>query len=148
MVSLQWQQKVIIFYFQQRCSENSGKCIPIFWHCNGKIDCPQGSDELNCPCEKYKMKECLIKTNISLCVPESWICNHHITCLQYNQDNCQVPGHSETRCGLGQFLCHINETCISQQRVCDGTPDCKGKEDEVFCSGGIAFCSLCMTTVN
>ncbi len=111
----------------------------MFWHCNGKTDCPQGSDELNCPCEKYKMKECLIKTKVNLCVPESWICNLYITCLQYNNDSCQVPGHSRANCGPGQFLCHINQMCISQHRVCDGTPDCKGKEDEVFCSGGFCF---------
>ncbi len=105
------------------------------WYCNGRANCPQGSDEQNCPCEKYSMKNCFMEPNVSLCVPESWICNHYITCLEHSRNQCQTAADSVFRCSQDEFLCHINKTCISQQSVCDGVTNCIGMEDEVYCTG-------------
>ena len=39
-----------------KCTEN-GKCIPKIFHCDGDIDCPYKSDELNCPIEVHSYYE-------------------------------------------------------------------------------------------
>ncbi len=120
---------------QQRCEEKLRQCIPLFWFCNGKADCPMGSDEQNCPCDKFNMQNCSTPENSNLCVPKSWICKQKLTCLPNNDNICQQTGNTGSKCGGYNYLCHIDESCISQERLCDGTPDCDGGEDEVFCKG-------------
>ncbi len=125
--------------FPQKCVEDTGMCIPASWYCNGNADCPQGSDEQNCPCEKYNMVDCLLDTSISICVPESWTCNLDVSCLNYSKDKCQLFSATATKCDKKDFLCHFNEACIPEKSVCDGLPDCEGEEDEVFCTGGLTI---------
>ncbi len=63
------------FSFWKFCEEDKTKCIPVFWLCDGKFDCPLGSDELGCPCEFFNMVEVWTVHNNSLCLFHQWACN-------------------------------------------------------------------------
>ncbi len=126
------KENMLLFPFQ-RCVENNAHCVPLSWLCDGKTDCPQGSDEQHCACEKYNMKDCTLGENITFCVPESWICN--LDCAEQEKQTCQLPPPNITKCGQDEFQCYSQETCISQNSVCDRLSDCEGSEDEIYCEG-------------
>ncbi len=58
----------------QRCNEYPGKCVPVFWYCDGKVDCPQGSDELDCDCAAFDMVNIESDAFGTKCYPPSWAC--------------------------------------------------------------------------
>ena len=62
---------VSILYLFKRCKEDSLMCIPVFWYCDGKVDCPLGSDEEGCSCEQLGMIECFVTANDTTCMPVS-----------------------------------------------------------------------------
>ena len=61
------------------CSDDTTVCIPMDWYCNGRADCPQGSDEQNCDCEDLSLSVC--NDHDQICLPEYWIQNNHPACM-------------------------------------------------------------------
>ncbi len=62
-------------------------CIPVFWFCDGDMDCPHGDDEFNCTCEAFNMVECMLSShdkNNTLCVPGSWVYCGELECLNWD----------------------------------------------------------------
>uniref|UniRef100_A0A8D0GVD5 Uncharacterized protein n=1 Tax=Sphenodon punctatus TaxID=8508 RepID=A0A8D0GVD5_SPHPU len=51
---------------------------------------------------------------------------------------CKFSGHTmpetgvlqQHLCDIGEFLCHDHVTCVSENWLCDGEPDCPDDSDE------------------
>ena len=63
------------------CSEDKDVCLPMDWYCNGRADCPQGSDEQNCDCEDLSLSVC--NDHDQICLPEYWIQSNHPACSKH-----------------------------------------------------------------
>ena len=105
------------------------------------MDCPKGSDEINCTCEQLDMVNCQFEDNMTTCMPVSWICNGHPSCTNNHKKICTVPPEEE-KCASDQFWCHFGEDpekqCLMLSKKCDNVTDCFGGEDEAYCFGNDA----------
>ncbi len=117
----------------QRCLEDTTKCIPLSWLCNGKVDCPQGSDEQNCICKQDNMMQCTMTDNRKECLPSSWICEGFVTCQENQQQNCNfTQGRGgQFMCDSKYFWCIGDNRCVAHRDVCS----CDDMKERVFCQG-------------
>ena len=79
----------------KRCKEAVETCIPATWYCDGKADCPSGSDETQCSCTDWGTTECKGLFNATHCLPERWIQQGHPVCdniLDYENDGMSSKG--------------------------------------------------------
>lgn len=123
------------FCFQE-CKENSVECVPVFWYCDGKVDCPEGSDELECSCGDVDMVECLTQWNSKMCLPQSWICVGHPDCFSHNLTLCQKEAEVSVNqkmmwCpGDDKFAltpaCGDSKNCEQTTSHCSGAVKCHG----------------------
>ncbi|GFS61689.1 vitellogenin receptor [Trichonephila clavipes] len=101
-----------------RCE--NGLCIDSKLRCNGRVDCYDMSDELDCECGDG-MFRC---GNSTPCLPEKLRCNGHIDCWDASDEvNCTKS------CGDNKFTCNDGH-CIQMSLFCDRFPDCQDGSDE------------------
>ncbi|KAK8777062.1 hypothetical protein V5799_029593 [Amblyomma americanum] len=106
----------------------NGRCIAMFWRCDGQNDCGNHKDESGCtnahrtcPVEKFACQDS------SYCVPEIWVCDGEADC---HDSSDELDCHSSNCSG---HRCHNNE-CIPSHWRCDGTEDCADASDELGCA--------------
>lgn len=122
----------------QRCEEDKKQCIPVFWYCNGKPDCPQGSDEFNCKCEQYNMRKCTTAANTTLCASDSWIYKGYISC-QNIDPNSTTPNATSMHNNIDVAFCHLDFTWVAAANVCDEKTNNSGAQNQLFCLGECVF---------
>uniref|UniRef100_A0A8C4WQA0 matriptase n=1 Tax=Gopherus evgoodei TaxID=1825980 RepID=A0A8C4WQA0_9SAUR len=99
----------------------TGRCIDKVMHCDGWMDCTDGSDERSCNCTKEQFR-----CNNGWCKPRFWLCDGVNDCGD-NSDELQC------KCPDKNFKCS-NGKCIPETQKCDGKDDCGDGSDEGTCS--------------
>ncbi len=116
------------------CKEGHSKCYHVFQICIFSLDrsnhlypCRNGGHLDSC-----RDFECnaMFKCSQHYCVPWHYICNGRIDCPEGLDENKLC--HTDDRC-INMFQCRDAEICLHLTNVCDGSPDCPLKDDELLC---------------
>ncbi len=91
-----------------------GSCVLQHYLCDGKTDCPDDSDEIDC----------------------NRVCTFHRAVLPaHGITNCFTHCHpSNCSCHVLYYQCKVSGGCVPASILCDGTADCPDQMDELDCS--------------
>ncbi|XP_030833338.1 uncharacterized protein LOC755356 isoform X3 [Strongylocentrotus purpuratus] len=115
--------------------ESKYECVyDPYWVCDGKSDCNNGEDEMNCTASCF---ECQTHPDENNCIDFDWVCDKEIDCFD---------GSDESDCDVSPLPCISCESaypCVPVSWVCDRDVDCYNGQDELNCDSGNSSCFFC-----
>ncbi|XP_077531619.1 vitellogenin receptor Yl-like [Haemaphysalis longicornis] len=106
----------------------NGRCIAMFWKCDGENDCGNHKDETGCGSAHNACRSDKFACHdSSYCVPKIWLCDGEADC---HDSSDELDCHGTNCTG---FRCQ-NHECIPQNWRCDSTEDCADASDELHCN--------------
>uniref|UniRef100_A0A7N6BJJ0 EGF-like domain-containing protein n=1 Tax=Anabas testudineus TaxID=64144 RepID=A0A7N6BJJ0_ANATE len=106
------------------CADRLNQCIPSSWRCDGKADCENGADEVNCAFF-LQCTAAEFSCRNSQCVSSSFVCDDEADCDD-GSDEASCP---PVTCSSMSFQCN-STVCIPRLWLCDGDVDCSDGSDE------------------
>ncbi|CAG0894277.1 unnamed protein product [Darwinula stevensoni] len=129
---------------------DGGVCLDVGKLCDGRLDCPQGDDELNCTVLSTTPSSIVaLTTNSALgsrrcrleedfrcrngrCLDLKFVCDGNDDCGDWSDEMSDKCHNVRRNCSKNTFQCSPG-ICIPQAWVCDHNMDCPGMEDERNC---------------
>ncbi|XP_055449902.1 MAM and LDL-receptor class A domain-containing protein 1 isoform X1 [Psammomys obesus] len=121
------------------CQENQFSCIYtlqcvlVSEKCDGKEDCTDGSDEMDCSLipSPQLCSNTEFQCSDSQCIPSLLLCDGVADC-HFNEDEFSCANQS---CPTGALACNSSGSCVPAHQRCDGVTHCEGFPiDESSCS--------------
>ncbi|CAH0717661.1 unnamed protein product, partial [Brenthis ino] len=112
-----------------KCSDGS-VCVERALACDGRSDCPDGSDEHPAACDTRRCYDTEFMCSSGNCIPATWKCDASADCAD-GSDEADCELYSES-CPEDNYRCS-DGTCIKLYKRCDGKYDCMDRDDEDGC---------------
>ncbi|XP_018799863.1 PREDICTED: basement membrane-specific heparan sulfate proteoglycan core protein isoform X11 [Bactrocera latifrons] len=129
--------------YEHVCSDSEfkcdGRCLPLEYFCNGRVECLDGTDERDCPYTKPEVTVCQpdeYKCRAGNCIDSARRCDRVPDCPDGDDEDasCQLATvAAKIECPRLKFLC--NGTCVDWSLYCNGKIDCDDEQDEKNCDG-------------
>ncbi|XP_039962559.1 basement membrane-specific heparan sulfate proteoglycan core protein isoform X5 [Bactrocera tryoni] len=124
--------------YEHVCSDSEfkcdGRCLPLEYFCNGRVECLDGTDERDCPDTKPEATVCQpdeYRCRAGNCIDSARRCNRVPDCPDGDDEDasCLIG------CREDEYLCKDGMRCISNSKICDRVTDCIDADDEDGCEG-------------
>ncbi|XP_050331114.1 basement membrane-specific heparan sulfate proteoglycan core protein isoform X20 [Bactrocera neohumeralis] len=128
--------------YEHVCSDSEfkcdGRCLPLEYFCNGRVECLDGTDERDCPDTKPEATVCQpdeYRCRAGNCIDSARRCNRVPDCPDGDDEDASChfePDPALSECDIYEFECDYSR-CIPIEKKCDGYPDCDDETDELQC---------------
>ncbi|XP_018799858.1 PREDICTED: basement membrane-specific heparan sulfate proteoglycan core protein isoform X7 [Bactrocera latifrons] len=132
--------------YEHVCSDSEfkcdGRCLPLEYFCNGRVECLDGTDERDCPYTKPEVTVCQpdeYKCRAGNCIDSARRCDRVPDCPDGDDEDASCHFHAKynktrivNECHSFQYQC-ADGICISGYKRCNGITDCVDGSDENNC---------------